>query len=580
MTTIDAWIAMLALTAMLIMAAHTRVASRLHRIAWVDATGRWTTRFIDRWYWVLFAAILLIGVAVRLWRMPELPRALYHDGAMAALEAQSLLRFGTDHYGTSWPVYFEAWRFGQMSVLLSYLMIPFFWLFGVSILTIRMPILLMSLAALPILWDLCRRTMGKRFALLALGMLAICPWQIVQSRWALDCNTMGHMFLFSVYFLCLGLRRRPFLYVSMVFFGLTMYAYGVALYTLPVFLGLACAYLLRHRRIRWWEALISMGVFVLVSGPFIWTMILNFLKLDTMHLGPFTMQLFAESGRANDILLFSETPIAQFLWNLQSLITSTIGQNEGDTIAAYFATRTLYPFSVPVIIAGIYMAWRARRARAVRGVGQGEQPAQDGMTLMLCWLVAMVVCGLLTNFTTAQRSNAIFYPLIFLMCYALYQTVRRVPAFIPVILLIYTMGFGVFCAGYFGDQAYIERTAVLHNDDYYGATRDVRPMDCDRYYLYASGNVPTYEVMILLNHQVSPAQWYDETPMYDMQDNEMDYYSGRYIYTDFAGFEPDPGECAAYVILREQKALFAPEDFIIQDYGMYATVYPRYWAED
>ena len=57
------------------------------------------------------------------------------------------------------------------------------------------------------------------------------------------------------------------------------------------------------------------------------------------------------------------------------------------------------------------------------------------------------------------------------------------------------------------------------------------------------------------------------------------YYGERYIYQLFEDFEPDPTECAAYIVSAEETALFDEEDYIIERFGNFAAVYPRYWAE-
>lgn len=583
MTTLDAWVWMIALAAMLWAAYNRRARDAISRTRGAAAMGRWSERGLEKGYWLLLALGLAVGVAVRLWRFPELPLGVYHDEAMNGAEALSILRTGADQHGTPWPVHFEAWVQGQMSALLSYCTVPFFAFFGVSKLTLRLPLMLMSLAALPVMWDLARRAMGRNFALLALWMLAINPWQIVQSRWALDCNTMGHMMLFAAYFLLLGLERRPFLYISMALFGLSMYAYGVALYTVPALLLAVCVWLLRARRLRWWEAAACAGIFLAVSGPFLLTMAINFFGWETMRLGPLTLQNFSQSQRADDILLFSPEPFTQAVWNLKFFLEATFLQNEGDAISAYFASRTLYPFSIPAIVAGTWLAWRFRRgkARAESPQEPSERRAADAASVMLFWVAAMALCGLLTNFTTSQRSNAIFYPLIFLICFALYGAAKRVKAFAPVIAVIYALGFAGFCLGYFQDASYIGRVAVLNRNDMYGAVCDVRDMDCDRYYIYTNTIPLGSQVITMLAHELDGAQVRDEAPVYDIFGNE-DYYSNRYVYVNFdeEEFEPDPEECAAYVIRRRDKDLFDPEDYIIKDFDEFATVYPRYWAEE
>ncbi|MCL2810823.1 MAG: glycosyltransferase family 39 protein [Clostridia bacterium] len=577
MITLDAWVQALALTAMLGLA-YSRHAAKINAARLPAALGRWSKHWVDRLYWPLFALALATGVLVRVWDFPTFPHGLYHDEAMATAEAISLLRLGTDHLGTPWPLHFEAWLYGQMSVFLSYLMMPFFALMGISKLSIRLPTLIMALLALPVMWDFARRMLGKRFALIVLWLTAICPWQIVQSRWSLDCFMMAHMFLFSVYFLHLGLGRKAFMYLSMVFFGLTMYTYGVALYTIPPFLIFAVVYLLRKQRVRWWEALLSGGIYLAVAAPFLLIMAINYFHWESMRLGPFTLQYFPLSGRSNDILLFAEEPMRQFTYNLRYLLDVLL-QNEGDSLYAYFATRTLYTFSVPAIVAGIWLLWRARRAGLAQGepLSLADRRANDGVSLVFLYFCAMVICGLLTDFTTNQRANAIFYPLLFIIAYALYQVIRRIPSFAPAIALIYGLGFLVFVQGYFGDVSYRERTNDFFRAGYYEALLDVRPMDCDVYYVPQAGSSYT---VVWAAHEIDSLQLQDEKPMFDMEGNEMDLYSYRYIFTDFEDFEPDPWECAAYVVGQDFKHLFDPEDFIIKDFGLFASVYPRYWAED
>jgi len=563
--TLDAWVQALALAAMLGIT-YSRHAAKINAARLPISLGQWSKRWVDRLYWPLCALALAVGVLVRVWEFPAYPHGLYHDEAMAAAEAISLLRGGTDHLGTPWPLHFEAWIYGQMSVFLSYLMIPSIALLGVTKVAIRLPTLLMALLALPVMWDFARRMLGKRFALIALWLTAICPWQIVQSRWSLDCFMMAHIFLFSVYFLHLGLRRKAFLYLSMVFFGLTMYTYGVALYTIPPFLLFASVYLLRKKRVRWWEVLASGGVYLAVAAPFLLIMAINFFEWGTMRLGPFTLQRFALSGRSADILLFADEAMTQFTYNLRYMLEVLL-QNEGDSLYAYFATRTLYTFSVPAIAAGIWLVWRAKRT----------DTDGDGVSIVFLWFVSMVICGLLTNFTSNQRANAIFYPLLFIMAYALYGAIRRVPSFAPAIALIYALGFVVFVQGYFGDESYRNRNNDFFMDGYYEALVDVRPMDCDVYYVPEAGSSYT---IVWAAHEIESRQLQGEMPMYDMAGNEMDDYAYRYIFTDYEDFEPDPWECAAYVVGQDTKRLFDPEDFIIKDFGQFASVYPRYWAED
>ena len=128
------------------------------------------------------------------------------SGKGTAVEALCLADNGTDQYGTSWPTYFEAWGYSQMSTLYSYLLIPFVKLFGLSKFTLRFPMLLMGLLTLPLMWDVARRIGGRGFALTALFLLALNPWHMVMSRWALEANMLPHVVLLATELLLIGTR--------------------------------------------------------------------------------------------------------------------------------------------------------------------------------------------------------------------------------------------------------------------------------------------------------------------------------------------------------------------------------------
>ena len=176
----------------------------------------------DRTYWLLFALIMAVGVFSRCYRFLELPLGYNQDGLMIGVEAYCLTMGGVDQLGTSWPTYFEAWGFAHMSPLYAWIMMPFIRLLGSTKLALRLPMLLVSLAMLPVVWDFARRMLGKGFALLALFVVAINPWHVLQSRWAIDCNIMPHALLLACYLLFIGRSHRSMLYLSMVFFALSI----------------------------------------------------------------------------------------------------------------------------------------------------------------------------------------------------------------------------------------------------------------------------------------------------------------------------------------------------------------------
>ena len=145
---------------LLVLAFHDGARARVLNLRGIARLERRLT-LSNKGYWVAFGLLLAVGAFVRCYRFLELPMGQNQDGSMAAVEALCLANNGTDQYGTSWPTYFEAWGYSQMSTLYSYLLIPFVKLFGLSKFTLRFPMLLMGLLTLPLMWDVARRIGGR-----------------------------------------------------------------------------------------------------------------------------------------------------------------------------------------------------------------------------------------------------------------------------------------------------------------------------------------------------------------------------------------------------------------------------------
>ena len=62
-------------------------------------------RYGPLWTSGLLLAILLVGGALRLWRLGESPPGLNVDEAANAWNAYCLLKTGIDQYGVSWPIF-------------------------------------------------------------------------------------------------------------------------------------------------------------------------------------------------------------------------------------------------------------------------------------------------------------------------------------------------------------------------------------------------------------------------------------------------------------------------------------------
>ena len=378
-------------------------------------------------YTKIFWCILVVAFLVRVIGIGSLPYGVNQDEAMLAMDAWALSEYGTDRYGTFMPVHFTAWKYGQMSVLLAYLMVPFIKVLGFSAFAVRLPMAIVSTLGVALMYLISRKVFSgngfggnevsgevtaKKMALAVMALTAVNPWQIMQSRWALDCNLFPHVFLLGFYLLLLGLEKRRYLYLSMVCFGLTFYCYGIAIYTVPVFLFVYAAWCLWKKQLPFRDILISVVIFVCVALPEVITMAINMFGGSTIETPFFTMCYFPESIRSTDILFlnFSVTQLGKNIW---ALISKVFLQMPDHLFNALPAFGPLYHISIPFILVGI--------VQFTRNLFREKDVKKQTVDLALWgFLITGIWAGLITKEVNVNRINIIFYPLILLCGYGIW----------------------------------------------------------------------------------------------------------------------------------------------------------------
>ena len=534
--------------------------------------------FKEAWYWPAFWIIMFWGVFARCYRFLELPRGLNQDGMMAAVEAFCLLRDGTDQWGMTWPTYFEAWGYSQMSTLYSYLMIPFVKILGLNKLALRLPMLLVSVAVLPIIWDFARRILDRYYALFALLLVATNPWQIIQSRWALEANLMPHVLLTAMYLLYIGREKRWVLYLSMVFFGLAPYAYGMSSFSLPILLLIAAGYYLMRKKVNMLDVCVCVAVFAIIVWPYYYTMIINAFGLETMMFGPFTLPYFAESNRTNDIAFMSANPYLVMLQNLYGHASTYLFGSSSSGYNAISWAHSMYRFMPPVFIWGAYRMWRDRR---VLVVCKRESSFKDAALLLFLWYGGAVINGAMVG-GVINRNNAVFYPLMFFAAYGMWKMSKKLRTAAALIVAMVGISFTGLNVTYFTDEDYQNAVAYSFREGIYEALVDTWDWDYDYYYMtYHQTEPKMMEGTVMFAHQIDYSARVEETPLNGPDGQPIDwYYTERYRFIDdIAAFELDPMECAVYIVLQSEKSYFNSQEYLIWDYGNYAVAYPRYWAE-
>lgn len=515
----------------------------------------------DKLYYILLAVIVVIGVSIRIWQFGSVPGGFNQDGAMAAVDGKALADYGTDRFGTWLPAHLYAWGYGQMSSLLSYLIAIFVKFFGLNPITARLPQLIASVAGGVFFYLFIRDIFGKGAGLIAAAFVAINPWHLVQSRWALDCNLLPHFFMGGLYFLNLGLtKRRRYTYISMIFFALCMYCYGITIYTIPVFLVAVCIFYLIRKRITWKDALISAGVYLLISWPFLLTMAVNFFKWDTIELPFVTIQYFSGSVRSSDILLFSAEPLKQLAVNFKCLLNTTVLQKKDLPWNDIQGFGTMFLCSIPFMICGFVELLR-NKSKGAKG-------------LAVFALLTGVWAGLLTNGVNVNRINIVYYGMMMFIVLGIYFTIREIRYTKWSNLCIYAVLGVMLVTTYFGSYA-----DSIKNQFYYGfgdALIAAEDTGAERIYVTADAQGKGY-----WNVSEILTMFYDRTDAeyFQGKKNEQDGeqllpYKQRFTYVSMSRdvVSKSENQDAAYVILKSDEQYFDKTKFDITEYGNFAAV--------
>lgn len=537
--------------------------------------------FWDRWYWLFFVLCLGAGIFVRVYRFCELPKGTNQDGVRGAYESFLLLRNGVDSFGRSWPTYFEAWKYTNMSTLYSWICIPFLHFFGNTVFAMRLPSLIISILMMPVLWDLGRRMRGRNFGLLLLFLVATNPWQMFQSRWAIDANIMPHVFLLAIYFLYVGLTHRVFLYVSMVFFGFSVYAYGLAAFLVPVFLLPMAIYLVSRRKVRIYELIICLAVFAVVSGMYYWTMVINAFGLESVQIGPFTLPYLKDSHRASEIALAQKDGIFAIGNNVRSVFEMLFELNpENAPYDAINWAHAMFRFMPVYYVFGFVWLWSSRRLE-VRN--NKDTALRTYSVFMMAFTLAAIFTGLQTG-VNIMRINYLFYSLVILSGYAIYEMGRRVKLTAVLAVGLIAVNFVFLCADYFGNTAYQNLTGVNFRPGFFSALKDTWGMDYDKIVIGVSSGTEKnmVEPTVQFAHEIDYKALTEQTDLTGADGNPTGwYYTERYVYiTDPDSFMPEPMACNVYVMYKDKYAdKFNPEEYLIYDYDLFFAAYPKYWAE-
>ena len=418
----------------------------------------------------LFWTILAVGIFARLWLFGSVPGDINQDEAFAGYEAWSILHYGTDSAGYSFPVYLTAWGSG-MNALESYLMIPFIAMFGLETWVIRLPQLIVGIVSLWVCFLTVRRLFDRRCALCAMFLLAVCPWHVLMSRWGLESNLAPGFLLFGLYFFLRGLENSRFFMLSALMYGLSLYAYAAIWPIVPLIILLELVYCFAHGKLPIDRRLLASGIILaLLALPLLLFLAINLGLMDEIRL-PFMSipkLLYMRSG---------EISLSNIPENLKNLFTLLLTQSDGLPWNSAGVYGLIYPVSLPFALLGLVCCLK-RIVQALRK----REPCPE--TLLLIQLLAGLLLGALIS-VNVNRVNIIFIPIIILTALGIcrFSSFFRWKISYPVIA-VYAVFFMCFELYYFTDYR-----EMIQTDFSYGLESAVDAVSKREGTVYVSGDV-------------------------------------------------------------------------------------------
>lgn len=379
---------------------------------------------------IVFWVIIIVGILVRIYNFPNLLSEMNSDEIMTAVNAESIIETGKDIGGISFPVYLQGW--GGQSVVLLYFMAFLMKLLGSSLFTVRLPMLIISIIGLFVIFDLSKKlTNNENIALTVLALTAISPWHMLQSIWSLDCNMFPHFLIIALDIFYTGIlnKSKKIIYLSMIFFALTLYCYGVAIYFVPVFLVIMAIYLLRKKEVKILDIIICAIIFTIFALPIVSMFAINVLNIkQSIYIGPITIPYYENLSRTKDMLFFSPNKVEQLFKNIKSVFDMIAFQYDGGDWNASKFFGTIYHVSIAFAIFGI--------AKLIKNK---KEPSS---MVLLTWLIISLLTGFVINEANVNRLNSIWYLLIILTVigiFEIYNKVKYKRYYVVVICVIYLL---------------------------------------------------------------------------------------------------------------------------------------------
>lgn len=405
-------------------------------------------------------ALFAAGCLIRLWRLPSLPSGISAEEALVGVQAKSLWQTGGFLFGGRLTAQLAQWRGESGGPLLATLTAPFVGLMGMTPLATRLPLALLSCAAMPAAYGLGKELSGPRAGRWCLAAYAVCPYFALTARLTYGVNAAVSLAPVAVYLLVLGARKSAALYAGALLTALLAYAQDMYFFLSPAYVALACGVAAARGGVKKRHALGAALLGLAVCVPalltlwvnlggregFTWLGIVDIPRLEEFDKADW---LFAHAGELGKVL---PNDALVKLWSvvIGGVFQAVMHENISGMLFTPNGMLALYAFSVPLILLGaaslLSRRLRGERVRGPRAAGRAVVTALASVTLLLLTLFGTKGVLILNGTTSAPDLSSFFLFDVLLMAAGMCRIQRRNRLCSRALTALFAASFAFLCA--------------------------------------------------------------------------------------------------------------------------------------
>ena len=388
---------------------------------------------------ILLIALLIIGAFLRLYKLGDVPGGLNQDEAAWAYSAYTLLNWGKDYAGNSFPMHLTSFNSGQCPMI-AYFAIPFIALFDLNVFSIRLFPALFNIACLFLFFLLAKRIAGERFAFVSLFLLVICPWHILLSRWSLETTLLPGLVLSSALLFILAQKKKVPPFVPFSLLSLSVYAYAPAFLFAPLFIFFYSAYAIYKKYFSLKQWIISIICCAVIVTPFVLFYIVNKYNLDSITIVFFTIPKLPVGFAYHSGMSHFEFSI--WFENIKRF-TEVVFLNGADGLPwnSVNGVHNLYSLSLPLFAYGF-----------IKSIYDFFKNKIELLFPMLLWILLAFASATLIS-SNINRICLVYIPIIFFAAYGFSDILQKVRGFGYVLIVLFCVSFFHFNSIYYGKWA-------------------------------------------------------------------------------------------------------------------------------